>query len=61
VCQLGTRAYGRLRVMKDVKLEAEPRKVELLLHSTPEAIETLKLGTEDTNAILHAPVQDRNR
>jgi hypothetical protein len=50
---VGTGAYGRLPVMKDVKLEAERRKVELLIFPTAEAIETLKRGPEDTNAILH--------
>src|SRR5208282_5464092 len=50
---VGTGAYGRLPVMKDVKLEAERRKVELLIVPTKEAIEALKRGIEDTNAILH--------
>src|SRR5215471_219674 len=50
---VGTGAYGRLPVMKDVKLEAERRKIELLILPTAEAIETLKRGGEDTNAILH--------
>jgi hypothetical protein len=50
---VGTGAYGRLPVMKDVRLEAERRKVELLLLPTPEAIEALRRATENTNAILH--------
>lgn len=50
---LGTGAYGRLPVMEDVKLEAERRKVELLLLPTTEAIEALRQATKDTNAILH--------
>jgi hypothetical protein len=50
---VGTGAYGRLPVMKDVKLEAERRKVELLIFPTAEAIENLKRATEDTNAIVH--------
>jgi len=39
--------------MKDVKLEAERRKIELLIFLTEEAIEALKQAPEDTNAILH--------
>jgi hypothetical protein len=50
---VGTGAYGRLPVRKDVKLEAERRKVELLIFPTAEAIETLKQGMDETNAILH--------
>jgi len=50
---VGTGAYGRLPVMRDVKLEAERRKVELLISPTAEAIETLRRAREDTNAILH--------
>jgi hypothetical protein len=50
---VGTGAYGRLPVMKDVKLEAERRKIQLLIFTTAEAIEALKQGAEDTNAILH--------
>jgi hypothetical protein len=50
---VGTGAYGRLPVMKEVKREAEHRKVELLILPTTQAIEALKQGTEDTNAILH--------
>jgi len=38
------RAYGRLPVMDDVKLEAERRTVELLLLPTTEAIKALKEG-----------------
>jgi hypothetical protein len=50
---VGTGAYGRLPVMDDVKLEAERRKVELVLLPTTEAIEALKRATKNTNAILH--------
>jgi hypothetical protein len=50
---VGTGAYGRLPVMRDVKLEAERRKVKLLISPTAEAIETLRRDREDTNAILH--------
>ena len=50
---VGTGAYGRLPVMDDVKLEAERRKVELLLLPTSEAIEERKRAAIGTNAILH--------
>ena len=50
---VGTGAYGRLPVMKEVKLEAERRKVELLIFPTADAIAALKRSSEDTNAILH--------
>jgi hypothetical protein len=39
--------------MKDVKLEAERRKIELLILPTAQAIDTLKQETDDTNVILH--------
>src|SRR6266852_8266023 len=50
---VGTGAYGRLPVMKDVKLEAERRKIELLILPTKEAIEALKQDRDETNASLH--------
>ncbi len=50
---IGTGAYGRLPVMKEVKREAERREVELLVLSTLEAIDLLKQESDDTNAILH--------
>jgi len=50
---VGTGAYGRLPVMKDVRLEAERRKVELLIFPTEQAIEALKRGAKNMNAILH--------
>ena len=50
---IGTGAYGRLPVMKEVKREAEHRKVELLILPTPRAIEELRRDTKGTNAILH--------
>jgi hypothetical protein len=50
---VGTGAYGRLPVMKDVKLEAERRKIELLIFPTAKAIEALNRGMDETNAILH--------
>jgi hypothetical protein len=50
---VGTGAYGRLPVMKEVEREAKRRKVELLLIPTAEAIETLTKDAKETNAILH--------
>ena len=50
---IGTGAYGRLPVMTDLKLEAERRKIELLMLPTAQAIEVLKRDTDATNAILH--------
>ena len=39
--------------MKEVKREAERRKIELLVLPTAQAIETLEQGIKGTNAILH--------
>ena len=39
--------------MKEVKREAERRKVELLVLPTLQAIEALEQDAEETNAILH--------
>jgi hypothetical protein len=39
--------------MKEVKLEAERRKIELLILPTRQAIEVLNQEPEETNAILH--------
>ena len=50
---VGTGAYGRLPVMKEVKRDAERRNIELLILPTIKAIEVLRQDTEDTNAILH--------
>jgi len=50
---VGTGAYGRLPVMKEVKREAENRKVKLLVVPTPQAIEALRRNMGDTNAVLH--------
>ena len=50
---VGTGAYGSLPVMKEVKREAERRKVKLLILPTSKAIEILEKDPEDTNAILH--------
>ena len=50
---VGTGAHGMLPVMKEVKLEAERRKIELLILPTAKAIEALKQEAAETNAILH--------
>jgi hypothetical protein len=50
---VGTGAYGRLPVMKEVKREAERHKVELVILPTVQAIQVLTKGPERTNAILH--------
>jgi hypothetical protein len=50
---VGTGAHGGLPVMKEVKLEAERRKIELLIFPTAQAIEALQRDLDETNAILH--------
>ena len=50
---VGTGAYGALPVMKQVRGEAEKRRVELVLLPTAKAIEVLNEGLEGTNAVLH--------
>jgi hypothetical protein len=47
-----TGAYGSLPVMKEVKLEAERRQVELVIVATSEAIRLIEKGSA-ANAILH--------
>lgn len=49
---IGTGAYGRLPVMKEVKLEAERRHVELVIAPTSEAIRLIEKEPA-SNAILH--------
>jgi len=44
---------GNLPVMKEVKREAEVRKIKLLILPTAKAIEELKRKPAGTNAILH--------
>src|SRR5713226_1208690 len=44
---------GALPVMKEVKREAAPRKIKLLVTPTAQAIKTLKQNPNETNAILH--------
>jgi len=50
---VGTGAAGALPVTDDVVAEAERRGVELVAVPTTEAIERLRPGPKDTNAILH--------
>jgi len=49
---IGTGAYGRLPVMKEVKLEAERRHLELVILPTSEAIRLIEKESA-ANAILH--------
>jgi hypothetical protein len=49
---IGTGAYGRLPVMKEVKREADRRHVELVIVPTSEAIRLMEKESE-ANAILH--------
>jgi hypothetical protein len=49
---IGTGAYGYLPVMKEVKLEAERRHVELVILPTSEAIRLIEKESA-ANAILH--------
>jgi hypothetical protein len=50
---IGTGMQGRLPVMDEVKAEARQRGVELVVCTTPEAVQLLKDNPADTNAILH--------
>jgi hypothetical protein len=50
---VGTGAHGSLPVMNDIKLEAERRKIELVILPTAEAIKALEENAGQTNAILH--------
>jgi hypothetical protein len=49
---IGTGAYGRLPVTKEVKIEAERRHVELVIVPTSEALRLIE-GDSTANAILH--------
>jgi hypothetical protein len=49
---VGTGA-GALPVMKEVKLESDRRKIELLVVPTEQAIEVLNKSPRGTNAVLH--------
>jgi len=50
---IGTGAYGRLPVMKEVEREAKRHKVKLLILPTIKAIKILQEDPRDTNAIIH--------
>lgn len=50
---VGTGAHGALPVVEEVKLEAERRKIELLILPTARAIKVLEQADEGTNAVLH--------
>jgi hypothetical protein len=50
---VGTGAAGALPLTDELAQEAERRGVELIVVPTAQAIETLRSGARDTNAILH--------
>lgn len=50
---VGTGANGALPVLEDVAGEAKRRRVSLVILPTAQALEELRGGTADTNAILH--------
>src|SRR5881409_4051715 len=50
---VGTGAYGGLPVMKEGKIEAERRKIELLILPTVQALAEMDQDADETNAILH--------
>jgi hypothetical protein len=50
---VGTGSSGAMPVMKGVMVEAERRKVKLLILPTAQAVEALSKDPEETNAILH--------
>ena len=50
---IGTGAGGALPVMKQVRDEAERRRVELVILPTAQAIKVLAGGATETNAVLH--------
>ncbi|HYU58800.1 MAG TPA: MTH938/NDUFAF3 family protein [Actinomycetota bacterium] len=50
---VGSGADGALPVMDQVADEARRRGVELVVQPTARALETLRAGSDDTNAILH--------
>lgn len=49
---IGTGAYGRLPVMREVKIEAKRRHVELVIVPTSEAIRLMEKESA-VNAVLH--------
>ena len=50
---IGTGANGALPIMDSVRMEAERRRVELVILPTAEALQLLNKQPEETNAILH--------
>ena len=50
---VGTGAHGSLPVMKEVKREAQERRIELCVLPTAQAIKLPNDDIEDTNAVLH--------
>ena len=50
---VGTGATGALPVTDELAQEAERRNVELIAVPTAQAIEALRSGARDTNAVLH--------
>jgi hypothetical protein len=50
---IGTGAYGRLPVMKELKKEAKRKEIDLLIVPTSEAIKILNENPKNTNAIIH--------
>jgi len=50
---IGTGAYGKLPVMREVGGKAERKKIKLLILPTIEAINVLNRHPKQTNAILH--------
>jgi len=50
---VGSGAYGRLPVMREVERETARHKIKLLVLPTTEAVKVLNREPKDTNAILH--------
>jgi hypothetical protein len=50
---IGTGMSGSMPVMDEVRQEAKRRKVQLVILPTTEAIDKLRAGMLETNAILH--------
>jgi hypothetical protein len=50
---VGTGAYGSLPIQEEVRSVAKARNVELVLVTTPHALELLVQADKGTNAILH--------
>lgn len=50
---IGTGAQSAMPVMDEVKQEAARREIQLVVLSTEQALDELRKGLQDTNAILH--------